>query len=87
MSERTTARLAADLADDSTAAGRVEAYLDDTLPQEIGRICNRHIRRLMDDMEEAQCPRRWQGMARNEMRWLRQDVCKAVERAEGRAGE
>ena len=62
-------------------------YENDTLVQEISRISNRHIRRLMDDMEEAECPRRWQGMARSEMRWLRQDVCQAVERAEGRAGE
>jgi hypothetical protein len=57
------------------------------LSDEIVRLCNRHIARLMCDLEDSQCPPVFRGLVRSEMQWLRRDLVEAVEKSEGRNGD
>jgi hypothetical protein len=57
------------------------------LADEIVRLCNRHIARVMCDLEDSQCPPVYRATVRAEMQWLRRDVVEAVEKSEGRNGD
>jgi hypothetical protein len=57
------------------------------LADEIVRLCNRHIARLMCDLEDSQCPPVYRATVRAEMQWLRRDVVEAVEKSEGLNGD
>jgi hypothetical protein len=57
------------------------------LAEEIVRLCNRHIARLMCDLEDSQCPPVYRATVRSEMQWLRRDVVDAVEKSAGLNGD
>jgi hypothetical protein len=47
--------------------------------KEITRICNRHIARLLTDLEDAYCRPVHIGIVRAELQWLRSDIPRAAE--------
>jgi hypothetical protein len=47
--------------------------------REITRICNRHMARLLTNLEDADCRPVHIGIVRAEMQWLRSDLLRASE--------
>ncbi len=47
---------------------------------EITRIVNRHMARLLHNLEEAGCAKIYRDAVRAEMRWLRDDLLDELER-------
>ena len=48
--------------------------MDDVTIEDVTRVINRHIARLMCNMEQASCPDLFRQAAKSEMTWLRSDV-------------
>jgi len=46
------------------------------------QICNRHMARLLDDLESAECPMIFHRAVKAEMRWLKDDLMDAEYRGE-----
>jgi hypothetical protein len=42
----------------------------------VNEIINRHMARLLEDLEDAQCPRVYHGIVKSAFVWLRDDVTK-----------
>ena len=40
-------------------------------------IVNRHMARLLSDLEDASCPRVYHGIVKGALVWLRSDICEA----------
>jgi hypothetical protein len=51
----------------------------------VNGILNRHMARLLGDLEDAQCPRVYHGIVKGALVWLRDDVCKHGEQNNGNA--
>ncbi len=48
------------------------------LKDEIERIVNRHLARLLTNLEEAHCPEVYVQAVKSEMQWLRSDLNEAM---------
>jgi hypothetical protein len=42
--------------------------------KDVDAICNRHIARLLTDLEEANCPAIFRDAVKSKLQWLRQDL-------------
>jgi len=49
------------------------------MKDEVERIINRHIARMMCDLEAAECPALFRHAVKSEMQWLRKDVLSVVD--------
>jgi hypothetical protein len=47
---------------------------------EVLRACNRHMARLLADLEEAQCPKVYRDVVRAGMQYLRHDMIDLAEK-------
>jgi hypothetical protein len=44
---------------------------------EVNTLVNRHMARLLTDLEDAKCPRVYHGIVKGALVWLRSDICEA----------
>ncbi len=49
------------------------------MKDDIVRIVNRHIARIMTDLETAQCPTVYRDHVKSQLRWLRSDLINAAD--------
>ena len=47
---------------------------------EVFRACNRHMARLLCNLEEADCPKVYHEEVRRELQWLRHDLLAIVDK-------
>jgi hypothetical protein len=47
---------------------------------EVLKSCNRHMARLLCDLEEAQCPKVHREIVKRELQWLRHDLLAIVDK-------
>ncbi len=44
------------------------------IKSDVERVVNRHIARLLEDLEDVQCPKVFIEAVKSELRWLRSDI-------------
>ena len=47
---------------------------------EVFRACNRHMARLLSDLEDANCPKVHREIVKRELQWLRHDLLAIVDK-------
>ena len=47
---------------------------------EVLKSCNRHMARLLSDLEDAQCPKVHREIVKRELHWLRHDLLAIVDK-------
>ena len=47
--------------------------------KEIDMICNRHMARLLDELEEANCPAIYRNAVKGKLQWLRKDLNEMID--------